>query len=41
MKQILMDGFQGYFRYFLGRRSSDGKRQINRWKKIVSMFKGK
>ena len=28
-------------RYFLGRRSSDDFRQINRWKKIVSRFKGK
>ena len=28
------------FRYFLGRRSSD-ERQINRWKRIVSRFKGK
>ena len=41
MKQILMDGFQWYFGYFLGRRSSDDERQINRWKKIVSRFKGK
>ena len=24
--------FQCYFRYWLGRRSSDDKRQINRWK---------
>ena len=28
-------------RYFLGRGSSDDFRQINRWKKIVSRFKGK
>ena len=41
MKQILMDGFQWYFRYFLGRRSSDEERQVSRWKKIVSRFKGK
>ena len=29
------------FRSWLGRRSSDDKRQINRWKKIVSKFRGK
>ena len=34
-------GFQWHFRYWLGRRSKDDKRQINRWKKIVSRFKGK
>ena len=28
-------------RYFLGTGSSDDFRQINRWKKIVSRFKGK
>ena len=30
-----------YFRYWLGRRSSDDERQINRWKGIASRFKGK
>ena len=33
--------FQWYFRYWLGIRSLDDKRQINRWKGIVSRFKGK
>ena len=36
-----MDCFEGYFRYWLGRRSQDGKRKINRWKRIVSSFRGK
>ena len=30
-----------YVRYWLGRRSKNDKRQINRWKKIVSRFRGK
>ena len=33
--------FQWYFRYQLCRRSEDGERQINRWKKIVSRFRAK
>ena len=33
--------FQWYFRYWLGRRSLDDKRHINRWKRIVSRFRGK
>ena len=33
--------FQWYFRYWLSRRSKDDKRQINRWLKIVSRFRGK
>ena len=33
--------FQWHFRYCLGRRSKDDKRQINRWKKILSRFRGK
>ena len=33
--------FQCYFRYWLGRRWKDDKMQINRWKKIVSRFRGK
>ena len=30
-----------YFRYWLGIRSVDDERQINRWKRIVTIFKGK
>ena len=33
--------FQWYFRYWIGRRSKDDKRQINRCEKIVSRFKVK
>ena len=33
--------FQWYFGYWLGRRSKDNERQINRWKRIVRRFKGK
>ena len=33
--------FQWYFRYWLGRRSKDGERKINRWKGTVSRFEGK
>ena len=33
--------FQWYFRYWLGRRSEDDKRQSNRRKKIVSRFRSK
>ena len=33
--------FQWYFRYWLGIRSVDDERQINRWKRIVTRFKGK
>ena len=31
----------GYFRYWLGRRSKDDKREINKWKKVVKRFRGK
>ena len=33
--------FQWYFRYQLGRRSKDDERKINRWKNIVSRYRGK
>ena len=33
--------FQWYFRYWLGRRSEEHKRQNNRWKRIVSRSRGK
>ena len=33
--------FRWYFRYWLGRRSKYDKRNINRWKKVVSRFRGK
>ena len=32
--------FRWYFRYWKGRRSEDDQRQIGRWKRIVSRFKG-
>ena len=32
--------FQWYFRFWLVRRSKDDERQINRWKKVVSRFRG-
>ena len=32
--------FQWYFRYWKGRRTKDGQRQIGRWKRIVSRFRG-
>ena len=33
--------FQWYFRYRLGRTLEDHERQINKWKRIVSRFRGK
>ena len=33
--------FQWCLRYWIGRRSKDVKRNINRWKTIVSRFRGK
>ena len=33
--------FPWYFRYWLDRRSQDDERQINRWEKTVSRFRGK
>ena len=33
--------FQWYFRYWLIRRLKDDERQINRWKGIASIFRGK
>ena len=33
--------FQQQFRYGLGRRLEDDERQINRWKRIASRFRGK
>ena len=32
--------FQWYFRYWKGRRSEDNQRQMGRWKRIISRFKG-
>ena len=40
-KQDPYGWFQWYFRYWLGRRSKDHKRQIKRGKGIVNRFKGK
>ena len=36
-----MVGFSGIITYWLGRRSEDDERQINRGKKIVRRFRGK
>ena len=33
--------FQWYFRYWLGKRLKDNKRQVNRCKNIVTRFRGK
>ena len=33
--------FQWYFRCCLGRRSQDDERQVNKWKRIESRFRGK
>ena len=33
--------FQWFFRYCLGRRFSNDERQINRWQRIVSRFRGR
>ena len=33
--------FQWCFIYWLGRRSEDDERQINKWKRIASRFRGK
>ena len=32
--------FQWYFRYWKGKRSKDDERQIGRWKRITSRYKG-
>ena len=33
--------FQWYFRYWLGKRSQDYEREINRWRGTISRFIGK